>query len=46
MFTSEFDHFDWISQFYSEWRKTPKLVNFEDICLGPAIRFWSKFEND
>ena len=27
MFTLAFDHFDWISQFYSEWRKTPKLVN-------------------
>ena len=30
MFTFEFDHFDWLSQFYSEWRKTPKLVNFQD----------------
>ena len=21
-------YFDWLSQFYSEWRKTPKIVNF------------------
>ena len=23
----EFDHFDWLSQSYSEWRQTSKLVN-------------------
>ena len=28
----EFDHFDWLSQFYSEWRKTPKIVNFQVFC--------------
>ena len=27
MFTFEFDHFDWLSQFYSECRQTSKLVN-------------------
>ena len=27
MFTIEFDHFHWLSQFYSEWRQTSKLVN-------------------
>ena len=27
MFTFEFDHFDWLSQLYSEWRQTSKLVN-------------------
>ena len=29
MFTFEFDHFDWLSQFYSEWRQSSKLVNFK-----------------
>ena len=29
MFTFEFDHLDWLSQLYSEWRKTSKLVNFK-----------------
>ena len=28
----EFDHFDWLSQFYSEWRKTPKIINFQEFC--------------
>ena len=28
----EFDHFDWLSQFYSEWRKTPKIGNFQVFC--------------
>ena len=28
----EFDHFDWLSQFYSEWKKTPKIVNFQVFC--------------
>ena len=31
-FTFEFDHFDWLSQFYNEWRKTPKIVNFQVFC--------------
>ena len=26
------DHFDRLSQFYSEWRKTPKIVNFQVFC--------------
>ena len=26
------DHLDWLSQFYSEWRKTPKLINFQVFC--------------
>ena len=29
MFTIEFDHSDWLSQFYSEWRQTSKLVNLK-----------------
>ena len=32
MFTFEFDRLDWHSQFYSEWRQTSKLVNFQDFC--------------
>ena len=27
MFTFEFYYFDWLSQFYSEWRQTSKLVS-------------------
>ena len=29
MFTFEIDHFDWLSQFYSEWWETSKLVNLK-----------------
>ena len=29
MFTFEFDHLDWLSQFYSEWTQTSKLVNLK-----------------
>ena len=29
MFTIEFDHLVWLSQFYSEWRQTSKLVNLK-----------------
>ena len=29
MLTIEFDHFEWLSQFYSEWRETSKLVNLK-----------------
>ena len=29
MFTFEFDHFDWLSQFQSEWKQTSKLVDFK-----------------
>ena len=29
MFTFLFDHFDWLSQFYSELRQTSKLVNLK-----------------
>ena len=41
MFTFEFDHFDWLSQFYSEWRETSKLLNFQDFFQG--IQFSLKF---
>ena len=44
--TFEFDHFDWLSQFYSEWRKTPKSVNIQDFCKGPGMRSRSKFDNN
>ena len=39
MFTFEFDHLHWLSQFCSEWRQTSKLVNFQDLCQGPSMRF-------
>ena len=39
-------HLDWLSQFHREWRQTSKLVNFQDFCQGPSIRFRSIFEND
>ena len=39
MFTFEFDHLHWLSQFCSEWRQTSKLVNFQDFCQGPSMRF-------
>ena len=29
IYTFEFDHFDWLSQPYSEWRETSKLVNLK-----------------
>ena len=38
--------FDWLSQFYSEWRQTSKLVDFQDFCIGKSIQFMSKFQND
>ena len=41
-----FNHFDWLSQFYSEWKKTPKLVNFQVFCEGPGMQSKSKFDND
>ena len=46
MFTFKFDHFDLLSQFYSERRQTSKLVNFQDFCYGPGMQFSSKLEND
>ena len=42
MFTFEFDHFDWLSQFYSDWRQIPKLVNFQVFLL---IWKWLKLLN-
>ena len=39
MFTFEFDHLHWLSQFCSEWRATSKLVNFQDFCQGPSMTF-------
>ena len=29
MFTIEFDHLDWLLQFYSKWKQTSKLVNLK-----------------
>ena len=45
MLTIEFNQFDCLSQFYSEWRQASKLVNFQDLCYGLGMRFCSKFEN-
>ena len=39
MFIFEFDHLHWLLQFCSEWRQTWKLVNFQDFCQGPSMRF-------
>ena len=33
MFTLGFHRLDWLSQFYSEWRQTSKLVNFSSFLL-------------
>ena len=43
-FTFEFDHFEWLSQFYSEWWKTSKLVNFWGLLLSSkyaiSVKIW------
>ena len=36
------DHLDWFSQFYSERRKTPKLLNFQVFCWTPSMQSGSK----
>ena len=46
MFTFEFDNFDWLSQFYSEWRQTSKSITFQDFCYGLGMQKRSKFDND
>ena len=33
----QFDYFDWLSQFFSEWRQTSKLVNFQGFSYGPTL---------
>ena len=43
IFTFKFDHFDWLSQLYSEWRQTSKLVNLKvsakvQVCV--LVKFW------
>ena len=42
IFTFEFDHLAWLSQFYSEWRETSKLVNLKIFATISCMRFWSK----
>ena len=39
MFTFEFDDFDWLSQFYNEWRKTSKFINFKISTKIPVCEF-------
>ena len=46
MFTIEFDHYDWLSQFYSEWRQTSKLVNLKISVKARVSDFGQKFENN
>ena len=46
MLTFQVDHFDWLSQFYSEWRQTSKLVNFQDFYQGVRMPFNAIFDND
>ena len=46
MFTFEFDHLDWLSQFYSEWRQTSKLDTLKSSAKVQGMRFSTKFEND
>ena len=44
MFIFEFDHFDSLSQFYSEWGQTSKLVDLKITAKILGMRFWSKFQ--
>ena len=44
MFTFEFDHPDWLSQLYSEWRQTSKLVNLKISANVRVIRSFSHSE--
>ena len=46
MFIFKFDHFDWLSQSYSEWRQTSKFVNLKISANFVKMRIWWKFEND
>ena len=37
----------WLNFTVLQWMKTNfKISQFKDFCLGPGMRFWSKFEND
>ena len=42
MFTIEFDHLDWLSQFYSEWRQTSNSVN---LNISAKVRVCDLGEN-
>ena len=42
MFPLEFDQFDWLSQFYSEWRETSKLVNLK---ISAKVQVCDKGQN-
>ena len=39
IFTFRFDHFDWFSQLYSEWRQAAKLVNLKISAKIQACNF-------
>ena len=37
----------WLTFTVLQWmKKNSKIVNFHVFCLGPGMRFWSKFEKD
>ena len=40
--TFEFDQFDWLLQFYSEWRQTSKLVNLK---ISAKVRVCNSGQN-
>ena len=43
MFTFEFDHFDWLSLFYIEWRQTAKLVTLKisaKVVIFGFVKVW------
>ena len=43
IFTFAFDHIDWLSQFYSEWRQTSKLVNLKisaKVQYAILVKIW------
>ena len=44
MFTFGVDNFDWLSQFYSEWRKTPKLVNLKISAKGSVCNLGENYK--
>ena len=39
MFAFELEHFDWFSQFYSEWRQTWKITQFQDSFIRLGMQF-------
>ena len=42
MLTFEFDHLDWLSQFYSEWRQTSEISQFLRFLLRSMYAIYFK----